>query len=48
MSEVEELKREIEALKELNTLLLKKTTEQKKLLESLGVEKESSMSRWVV
>ena len=48
MSEVEELKKEIEALKELNTLLLKNTTEQKKLLESLGIEKESSMEKWIV
>ena len=46
---VKELKARIEALQELNDLLLRQAVESRKLLESLGVEKpESSMERWIV
>ena len=43
-----ELEKRVKALQELNDLLLKQTTEQRKLLASLGIDRESSMEKWIV
>ena len=43
-----ELEKRVKALQELNDLLLKQTTEQRKFLESLGIDRESSMEKWIV
>ena len=49
MTTKKELEKRIRALEQLNDLLLKQTTEQRKVIESMGLEaKESSMGRWVV
>ena len=46
---LEDLRKRVRALEEMNNLLLQQAVESRKLLEALGVEKgESSMKGWVV
>lgn len=43
-----ELQERVKALQILNDLLLKQAVEHRKLFESMDVDKESSLEKWIV